>query len=161
MSENTILTRDTTKEPIMEIKRDAKKLPKAETLQERQDSFIILIEKYKVQNPVKYEIKKEALAIQLKILDDALKSKKEKTSINRTVMPTEIDAAKTALEEVREKEETKAAEKPEPATLKPVVEANPYEKMTNKELRAELKEKGLSTSGNKANLIKRLVEANK
>lgn len=72
MGKNNIPTR-----VFSNIKKDSKEMPMIETLQEKRDTFADLIKAYKVQNPVKYEMKKEKLKEKLEMLDKALKEQKK------------------------------------------------------------------------------------
>ena len=57
----------TNRKPV-EVKTDIKEPVKVESISAKYNKFKALIEAYKVQNPVKYEAKKEALEEQLKKL---------------------------------------------------------------------------------------------
>ena len=56
------------KDKVIDIKLDEKEAPKVVSASAKKKAYEILIEAYKVQNPVKYEHKKEALMAKLKNL---------------------------------------------------------------------------------------------
>ena len=58
------------------------------------EEYAELIEKYKVQNPVKYALKKEALEAKLGSLGKAVETPKEKKAVNEPVKNKIVETEK-------------------------------------------------------------------